>query len=158
MEVMLITAVSLILAVAVNTSRGEGLGLWNTYQPRESGESNPSIDIPPVDLETLKALKDSGMVLPVDARDTESFRKGHIPGAVNIPLNNKAENFALLRERLISGITVVTYCVDPGCRDSTFLAVWLKEQGVTDIMVYTGGIRGWITAELDVEAGRGGRE
>lgn len=156
-EVILIGVASLVLAVAVNFSRGEGLRLLDVYQPGDNPASLPEMEVPPVDLETLKAFKDSGMVLLVDARDEESFRNGHIPGAVNLPLRTREESFELLRERLSSGITVVTYCVDPGCRDSTFLATWLAERGITDIMVYTGGIEGWISAGLVVETDQGGR-
>ena len=155
MEALLIMTVSLVLAVAVNSSRGEGLDLLQSYQPRDTQGAGQPVDVPSVDLDTLKALKDSGMVLLVDARDPVSFRNGHIPGAVNLPLSAVEENFALLREKLSSGITVVTYCVDPGCRDSIFLAAWLAERGISDLMVYTGGIEGWISAGLDVQSDGG---
>jgi 3-mercaptopyruvate sulfurtransferase SseA len=46
-------------------------------------------------------------VLVVDVRDADSYRLGHIPGAVSMPLDQLAKRANELRG---SGKSIVTYC------------------------------------------------
>jgi predicted sulfurtransferase len=46
-------------------------------------------------------------VLVVDVRDADSYRLGHIPGAVSIPIDQLAKRANELRG---SGKSIVTYC------------------------------------------------
>jgi hypothetical protein len=43
-------------------------------------------EIPRVEVDDARAAHDSGEAVFVDVRDADSYRAGHIPGAVSIPL------------------------------------------------------------------------
>jgi len=156
LEILLIAVASFVVALGVNALRDNGLSLSTAYQVQEPVLPELTTDIPTVDLDTLKALLQGDMVMLVDARDDAEFLAGHIPGARSLPLNRKESAYDELRDELVSGRTVVTYCVDPGCLDSTYLAAWLLEMGVGDVMVYPGGIKGWQAGDQPVERNRGG--
>lgn len=115
----------------------------------------------------LKALIDKGtdMVI-VDAMPYEaSYKKGHVPGAVQflfpIPDMNEwseaetdgksqADYEALLgpdKNRL-----VVLYCGFVKCTRSHNGAVWAKKLGYANVVRYPGGIFAWKGAGYDVES------
>jgi len=45
----------------------------------------------------LKKLQATGSVTVVDVRDTDSFKAGHVPGALSIPLAEVSANVARLK-------------------------------------------------------------
>ena len=63
--------------------------------------------VPRIGFDAFKALHDRDAVRVVDVRDAESFRNGHIPGAVSIPLGEVAARADELRNERRP---IVTYC------------------------------------------------
>ena len=55
----------------------------------------------------FKRLLQMEQVLVVDVRDTESYRAGHIPGAISMPFDQVSTRADELRR---SGSIIVTYC------------------------------------------------
>jgi predicted sulfurtransferase len=55
----------------------------------------------------FKKLQAASEVLVVDVRDAESFKAGHIPGAILVPLNELPQHLDELRA---SKKPIVTYC------------------------------------------------
>ncbi|MBN1196843.1 MAG: rhodanese-like domain-containing protein [Candidatus Aminicenantes bacterium] len=154
-EIVLIMAASLVVALGFNVLRNHGLPLTSAYQPQPEIEQTPLRDVSRIDLDTLKALLEAGMVVLVDAREESAYRQGHIPGSRNLPLSRKESAYDELQDELHAGLTVVTYCIDPECLDSAYLASWLQDRGVHDVMVYDGGITGWRSAGNGVETTAG---
>ena len=62
-----------------------------------------------MEIEEFRKLHAAGKVLVVDVRDEQSFRNGHIPGSINVPLgeHERAEHFNLLKAEKRP---IVTYC------------------------------------------------
>jgi rhodanese-related sulfurtransferase len=58
-------------------------------------------------LQDFKVLWQRDAVLVVDVRDEESYRAGHIPHAVSIPLDDLGEHLAQLQQE---PRPIVTYC------------------------------------------------
>ena len=63
--------------------------------------------VPRVTLEELKKELDQDKVLVIDVRAPESYRAGHIPGSVNVPLSAWSEHLARLKA---SKKPIVAYC------------------------------------------------
>ncbi len=103
--------------------------------------------------DSLRALE--GVVL-VDARSTQSFAKGHIPGAISLPADEVWEQQAKLAE-LVRARAVLVYCDDPRCDAAERLADQLLAHGCQAIAIYHAGIRGWIEAGRPVTRGEEGR-
>lgn len=62
---------------------------------------------PRISIAEFKKLRAEGEVMVVDVRDAESYKTGHIPGAVSIPLDQLAAHVAELKS---AKKAIVTYC------------------------------------------------
>jgi 3-mercaptopyruvate sulfurtransferase SseA len=58
-----------------------------TATPASQTGTSSLADIPRVSLADAKAAYDQGAAVFVDVRDAQSYAQGHIPGAINIPLD-----------------------------------------------------------------------
>jgi|SRR5580658_6537480 thioredoxin-like negative regulator of GroEL len=97
-------------------------------------------------LELAEALR-QGLVVPVDTRDKGAFGRAHVPGAVNLPLEEIETRLAELH---MLPARPVVYCRSG---DKTKdLADRLNEQGVP-VAFLEGGILAWESEGLPIERG-----
>jgi len=89
--------------------------------------------------ELTKAVKE-GKVALIDCNGTDSYKAGHIPGAVNF-----ATDKAKLAEKLPAekSALVVAYCGNPNCNAYAAGAAEAKKLGYTNVKHYSAGIAGW---------------
>ncbi|MEJ2200611.1 MAG: rhodanese-like domain-containing protein [Desulfuromonadaceae bacterium] len=92
----------------------EGMPVWEevgyTFYKGEDYEKRIETTlISPVDLQELAETQPAGLQI-VDVRDAEEFAAGHIPGAINCPLNS----FAASSEILDKDKKIVVYCNSGG--------------------------------------------
>lgn len=85
----------------------------------------------------------------LDARSPETFARGHVPGAINIPHRriDAVSTAALAKNR-----PIVTYCDGIGCNASTKAALKLAELGFT-VKEMLNGLDGWRRDGFAVETG-----
>ena len=79
------------------------------------------------------------------------LRRGHLPGAVNIPHTQVRELAPAMLPDLDSPI--VTYCSNTACRNSEIAANQLLSLGYTNVRKYAEGKQDWTEAGLPLEAG-----
>jgi len=84
----------------------------------------------------------------VDVLSEESYKEGHIPGAINIPLGNLE---ALAEHYLDKHDTIVVYCGSYSCQKSTKAARKLLELGYKNTLDFKAGKRGWQHTGLGLE-------
>ena len=94
------------------------------------------------------ALEGGEKIVVVDARSTESFQRGHIPGAINIPHRMMSVETTTHIEK---SALVVVYCDGIGCNASTKGALKMLNLGfrVKELM---GGLDWWRRDGHDVHA------
>jgi rhodanese-related sulfurtransferase len=63
--------------------------------------------VPRISVADLKKAADTGQVLIVDVRDAGSYAGGHLPGAINIPLDALQQKLATLKA---AKKPIVAYC------------------------------------------------
>jgi rhodanese-related sulfurtransferase len=63
--------------------------------------------VPRISVADLKKAADTGQVLIVDVRDAGSYAEGHLPGAINIPLDALQQKLATLKA---AKKPIVAYC------------------------------------------------
>ncbi|MBR1766927.1 MAG: rhodanese-like domain-containing protein [Bacteroidales bacterium] len=91
------------------------------------------------------ATKVEGFNLPlIDVRTAEEYAEGHLPGAVNIDVNNEA----FVGQAGSLGNTIAVYCLR-GSR-SMKAATLLAKSG-KEVYNLDGGITAWKKAELKIE-------
>ncbi|MCG6867496.1 MAG: metalloregulator ArsR/SmtB family transcription factor [Gammaproteobacteria bacterium] len=103
-------------------------------------------DMEPVPAEELLARARKGEVTVLDVRPEEEYAAGHLPGAVNIPLDELEKRIDMLdRDR-----EVVTYCRGPHCVLAFDAVSKLRERGRSARRLNV-GYPEWRRAGLPVE-------
>ena len=92
----------------------------------------------------VEASMAKGAVL-VDARGAESYAKGHIEGAINVPSGDDA---ALSKLPEDTSTQLIFYCGGPSCSASTRCAEKARTKGYTRIAEYKGGYPEWLQLKL----------
>jgi rhodanese-related sulfurtransferase len=104
-----------------------------------------------IGLDDVVRYQEAGAALIVDARDSESFVEGHIPGAVSLPYGEATPDAI---EALVPGDRpIIVYCGGNGCEISVDLAWDLLGSGHGRVAVYEGGFPEWESAGRVVAAG-----
>ena len=99
--------------------------------------------------ELKQAMKEKKVTL-IDVNGSESYKKAHIPGAIDFEASEAklAANLPQDKEAL-----VVAYCGNERCKAYQQAAVKAKELGYTNVKHYSKGIAGWKSAGEKTEPG-----
>jgi rhodanese-related sulfurtransferase len=109
--------------------------------------AQPTVQVRDVGVPELKAALDAGTVqILVDVRSSQEFAEGHVPGAVNIPMDQIGQRFGELDAFADNEIWVI--CALGG--RSAKVSGQLVELGFKPVNV-DGGTKGWIAAGHPVE-------
>ncbi len=84
----------------------------------------------------------------VEALPGESYRKGHIPGAINIPVDELGR---VAGKNLKKTDTIVVYCANYVCHASTMAAEKLQKMGYKKVLDFKGGKKSWVDAGLELK-------
>ncbi|MEU8616977.1 rhodanese-like domain-containing protein [Streptomyces sp. NPDC048623] len=99
----------------------------------------------------LQKKIDEGLVTVVEALPLSYYADKHLPGALNLPLDQVDElSPTLLPDK---DAAIVTYCADGPCPNSGIAAERLVELGYTDVREYYEGKADWVEAGLPTESG-----
>ena len=105
-------------------------------------------DFEPVPAADLLARARKGLVTVLDVRPAEEFEAGHVPGALNIPVEQLEKR---LRE-LPKGREVIAYCRGPFCLMSFEAVHLLRKKGIKARRLQD-GMPEWRVAGHPVEGG-----
>ena len=84
----------------------------------------------------------------VEVLKEDSYKEGHIPGAINIPVENlKAE----AQKHFQKTDKIIVYCTSYQCHASTNAAKALLEIGYKNVMDFKGGKKTWVDAGFELE-------
>jgi rhodanese-related sulfurtransferase len=103
-------------------------------------------DVTAADLKSAIAAK---TVVLLDANGTESFAKGHLPGAIDFTANEKDLAKVLPADK---GALIVAYCGGPKCGAWKSAASAVAKLGYTNVKHFSGGLKGWQEAGEKLEA------
>ncbi|MCE2400899.1 rhodanese-like domain-containing protein [Candidatus Poribacteria bacterium] len=128
--------VSIWIAFGALTLWGaDGFGLFSSnFQTRS--DSTLQVDFPLV----YQIWQQKGAVF-VDARSAASFRRGHIPDAVNVPINRAKQNLSILPTD--KKMLLITYCGSVECPNAYQLMNILLAHGYQNVKFFSRGLRGW---------------
>lgn len=116
--------------------------LPDPVKAREYFEDKMAFTTGPVELD--RELK-SGDVTVIDVRAAEDYRKGHIPGAINLPQDRWASAAGLSRDHVN-----VICCYSQVCHLAAAAAVEFAAQGFP-VRELEGGFAAWKDHKLSVE-------
>ncbi len=146
---VLILLLSTVVGLAVNLSLVRRFVRGEFKQGFLARKEFPEIRfITLAEAEDLFAQRDAVFV---DSRSRKEYAAGHIPGAVNIPLE---ENKTELPDGALPyppGQVLVVYCEGGDCQTSLALAKLIHDRGFLDIRIFAGGWTEWKAAGLPEE-------
>ncbi len=96
--------------------------------------------------ELLDRIKEKSTIL-LDVRPKEEFNQGHLPNAVNIPIDELESRL----EELTSNSNLIAYCRGPYCVLSANALELLRAKGIR-ARHFKNGFSGWKDAGMDVES------
>lgn len=105
-------------------------------------------DYPDISIAELKRAIAEKKVVVIDVNGSESYKSGHIPGALN---------YVDVKEKMASVLPaakdslVVAYCGGPACNAYTRAADAAKNLGYTNVKHLSAGISGWLQAKEQTE-------
>jgi len=98
--------------------------------------------IPKVSEKKVHKLLDTDTVF-IDARLARDFEKGHLEGAINVPVDTNDDE----RQKTMANITkdahIVVYCQSAGCKFGETVATKLMSDGFSNVSLFKGGWREW---------------
>lgn len=102
-------------------------------------------------IEEVRKFQESREGVLLDARGAKFFAKSHIPGAINLPLNDFDKTYERVKARLKPDQRIVVYCSSISCPDSGKLRDKLVKLGYAKVEVFKGGLAAWWKAGLPME-------
>jgi rhodanese-related sulfurtransferase len=96
-------------------------------------------------------LQQKGAATLIDARSTEEFKAGRIPGSRTLPYYELEKYQAAALDRLAADSAIIIYCEGIGCELSFFLGRELQAAGYSNIKIFYGGYPEWQQAGLPIE-------
>jgi rhodanese-related sulfurtransferase len=90
--------------------------------------------------EELKAAIAAGKVTLIDVNGTDSYKEGHIPGAIDFEASEAKLAAALPADK---SSLIVAYCGSPKCTAYKQGAAAAAKLGYTDVKHFSDGISGW---------------
>lgn len=89
----------------------------------------------------------------LDARSTDVYAAGHIPGALNLPAADFEGVYPGLKAKIAAASLLVVYCDGGDCELSHDLAAVLKDLGHGPVQLFAGGFDAWMEAGNDMREG-----
>jgi rhodanese-related sulfurtransferase len=96
-------------------------------------------------VELSRRIEQEDNIVVIDVRESEDFRKGHVPGAVNLP----EEKWDTL-EGLSKEATNVLYCYTQTCHLASRAAQRFSREGYP-VMEMEGGFEAWKDSDLEIQ-------
>jgi rhodanese-related sulfurtransferase len=103
---------------------------------------------PDLSIKELKSAMEKKEVTIIDANGSDSYRDGHIPGAIDFEAKEKDLAKVLPKEK---DALIVAYCGGPQCMAYQAAAKKAVAMGYTNVKHLSAGISGWKSAGEKVE-------
>lgn len=107
-------------------------------------------EFPDVSITEVKALAESKKAVIIDVNGTDSYQKGHIPGALNYETISGKLAKSLPKDKKA---LIVAYCGGPKCKAYQAAATAAEKLGYKNIKHMSAGIAGWKDAGEKMEKG-----
>jgi rhodanese-related sulfurtransferase len=107
-------------------------------------------EFPDISVNEVNKLAESKSAVIIDVNGDDSYKAGHVPGALNFLAvkDNLAANLPKKKDALI-----IAYCGNPRCGAYLRAAKAAQKLGYTNIKHMSAGISGWNAAGMKTEAG-----
>jgi len=157
-QVIFIMLIATLTALVYHFTTATGMGK-NNSAVRAVALAYRTVNLPTVTVaEVIAAAGDEGTVL-IDARYPRTFKRGHIPTAINVPVDMSPQQRRGRLEGIDKSSRVIVYCQSEGCGFDETVGTGLVVDGFENVSLFAGGWiewqRGRVAAEKGKEAEKG---
>jgi len=139
-----IIVVAAIVALAINYLRPESLELVSDWSAASRLEAMTGSENMSISAQKAIAFHGSGKAVFIDARRPDSFLKGHIAGALNIPAEAVFEHLdAFSRAFPEKDTVVIAYCQKEPCPLGREVVRLLQDMGYANARILENGWTRW---------------
>ncbi len=96
-------------------------------------------------VELARNIKQRADIVVIDVREAEDYRKGHVPGAINLPHDQWDRGQGLRKDALH-----VLYCYSQQCHLAATAALAFANKGYS-VMEMEGGFDAWKEHDMEIE-------
>ena len=104
-----------------------------------------------ISIKDVKAAADAKSAVIIDANSPDSYKAGHVPGALSFAASRKDFAASLPADK---NTLIIAYCGNPGCPAYLQAAKAAQKLGYTNIKHMAAGIDGWNEAKMPTEPGK----
>ncbi len=112
-------------------------------------------EYPDVSIKEVKEAIKAKNATIIDVNGSESYAKGHVPGAIDFVVSKDALADALPKEK---DALIIAYCGGPSCSAYKAAAKAAEDLGYTNVKHMSAGISGWMQAGEKTEAAKAKKE
>ncbi len=140
-------AVKLVLSDLCKIGLNRVRGIFRTDVLREWKSLRGELEkVAQLDAPELQSLVERGDAQVVDVRSPEEWSRGHLPGAIHIPLAQLPDRVAELDD----SARIVLHCKGGG--RSSIATSFLQSRGLANVANLAGGYDDWVARGYDVES------
>ena len=107
-------------------------------------------EYPDISITDVKAAITAKTITLIDVNGTDSWKKGHVPGAIDFDAEGKDLAAKLPADK---GALIVAYCGGPRCNAYKAGANAAQKLGYTNVKHMAAGISGWVESKQPTEKG-----
>ena len=156
-EIVILAGVAVTLALVINYISPRGIALVGQWDTSKGVIDAGTLDENEYRVAEIDQVPEAAKIfynddtLFVDARSTEDYENGHIPGAISWPMGQFDERIETFLKRYPPDLPIIIYCSGRTCRDSHNLALLLLDVGFRDVRVFIDGFPGWEAEGYPIE-------
>lgn len=139
-----VVAAASLMALAVNYFREDGIALVSDWSPAARLEAASDDGDLTISADRAAAFHESGDAVFIDVRAPETFSKGRIAGAINIPKHEVFDHLETFMETVSDkDKVIVVYCKKEPCSLSRELVRLLNDTGYSNSRLLEKGWARW---------------
>jgi len=150
---LLIVLIAFALSLTVNYLREGGVPLVKQRVSQSPGPGEQEAGgVPNISIDEARALYLTNGAVFIDARPEETYRAGHIKGALNLPADSLEGPLPAVMAQIPPDSLIITYCDGEDCPLGKEAALQLSAQGYTNVQVLENGWTLWQEAGLPADS------
>jgi rhodanese-related sulfurtransferase len=106
-------------------------------------------ELPIVKAEDVANLAGRAHVTLIDCRLEGDFARGHVPGAINLPIHANTSERVKTLDTIPRGNRLIVYCMSEKCEWAKQIGGDLFHRGYSDVSVFHEGWNGWCRYQQD---------
>jgi len=142
-EAAVIIVLAAVSAILYNSLADDGLAILYSPVHIQPGSA--------INISELNKILSRQTALLIDARTEEEFKKGHIPGAQNLPLKSSRNFKAEFLIKFPKKTLFILYCINSECTQAERLAKQFNLSGFSNTLIFSGGWEAWQEAGPDAK-------